>query len=140
MRGSLILQTGTRLLQMLLLLFSVFMLLRGHNEPGGGFVGGLLAAGAFALYMLAYDVQAARRALRVNPLTLVGVGLLIAAASGAAALLVGRPFLTGLWHAKPIPGIGKVSTVLAFDIGVYLVVVGTALLIVFTLAETERDV
>ena len=139
MRDSLILQTGTRLLQVLLLLFSVFMLLRGHNEPGGGFVGGLLAAGAFALYMLAYDVQAARRALRVNPLTLVGMGLLVAAASGTAALFAGRPFLAGLWHAKPIPGIGKVSTVLVFDIGVYLVVVGTALLVVFTLAETESE-
>jgi multicomponent Na+:H+ antiporter subunit B len=122
----------------LLLLFSVFMLLRGHDEPGGGFVGGLLAAGAFALYMLAFDVEAARRLLRVNPLTLVGVGLLVAAAGGTAALGAGRPFLTGLWHPEPIPGIGKISTVLAFDIGVYLVVVGTALLVVFTLAEKER--
>ena len=137
MRDSLILQTGSRLLQVLLLLFSVFMLLRGHNEPGGGFVGGLLAAGAFALYMLAYDVRAARRALRVDPMTLVGTGLLIAAAGGAAALFVGRPFLTGLWYGRAIPGIGKISTVLVFDIGVYLVVVGTALLIVFTLAERE---
>jgi len=136
-RDSLILQTGTRLLQVLLLLFSVFMLLRGHNEPGGGFVGGLLAAAAFALYMLAFDVQAARRALRVNPLTLLGAGLLVAAASGAAALLAGLPFLTGLWYDRPIPGIGKIGTALTFDIGVYLVVVGTALLIVFTLAERE---
>jgi multicomponent Na+:H+ antiporter subunit B len=122
----------------LLLLFSVFMLLRGHNEPGGGFVGGLLAAGAFALYMLAYDVEAARRLLRVNPMTLVGVGLLLAAASGTIAVRAGRPFLTGLWYPEPIPGIGKISTVLAFDVGVYLVVVGTALLVVFTLAEKER--
>lgn len=137
MRASLILQTGTRFLQVLLLLFSVFMLLRGHNEPGGGFVGGLLAAGAFALYMLAFDVKDARRLLRVNPLTLVGAGLLVVAASGTAALFAGRPFLTGLWYPRPIPGIGKISTVLAFDIGVYLVVVGTALVVVFTLAEEE---
>ena len=138
MRSSLIFQTSTRFLQVLLLMFSVFMLLRGHNEPGGGFIGGLLAASAFALYMLAFDVDAARDRLRGRPMFLVGVGLLVAAASGAAALLVGRPFLTGLWLTRPIPGIGKISTLLTFDIGVYLVVLGTTLLILFTLAE-ETD-
>jgi multicomponent Na+:H+ antiporter subunit B len=139
MRRSLILRAGARFLVVLLVLFSIFELLRGHNEPGGGFVGGLLAASGFALYMLAHDVEAARGLLRANPLTVVGVGLMIAVASGAAALVAGRPFLTGLWYGDPIPGIGKISTVLAFDIGVYLVVLGTALLIVFTLAEAEEE-
>jgi len=139
MRSSLILRAGARFLVVLLVLFSIFELLRGHNEPGGGFVGGLLAASGFALYMLAHDVEAARGLLRASPLTVVGVGLMVAIASGAAALVAGRPFLTGLWYGDPIPGIGKVSTVLAFDIGVYLVVLGTALLIVFTLAEAEED-
>ena len=139
MKPSLILRTGARFLVVLLVLFSIFELLRGHNEPGGGFIGGLLAASGFALYMLAYDVEAARGLLHANPLTVVGVGLTIAIASGAAAIAAGRPFLTGLWYGDPIPGIGKVSTVLGFDIGVYLVVLGTALLIVFTLAETEEE-
>ena len=137
MRPSLILRTGARLLLALLLVFSVFELLRGHNEPGGGFIGGLLAASGFALYMLAFDAGAARKLLRVNPMTLVGGGLLVAAASGAAALFKGRPFLTGLWYPHPVPGIGKISTVLLFDVGVYLVVLGTALIVVFTLAEEE---
>lgn len=135
---SLILQTSSRFLVVLLLLFSLFYLLRGHNMPGGGFIGGLLGASSFALYMLAFGVDAARRLLRVAPRTLVGAGLLLAAAGGCAALLVGRPFLTGLWLPWEVPGIGKISTVLLFDIGVYVVVVGTTLLMVFTLAEEGR--
>jgi len=135
---SLILQTSSRFLVVLLLLFSLFYLLRGHNMPGGGFIGGLLGASSFALYMLAFGVDAARRLLRVAPRTLVGAGLLLAAAGGSAALLAGQPFLTGLWLPWEVPGIGKISTVLLFDIGVYVVVVGTTLLMVFTLAEEGR--
>ena len=67
--NSLLLRTAARFLVTLLLLFSIFLLLRGHNEPGGGFVGGLVAAGAFALYGLASNVVEARRALRVDTRT-----------------------------------------------------------------------
>jgi multicomponent Na+:H+ antiporter subunit B len=119
----------------LLVLFSVFILLRGHNEPGGGFVGGLLIAGAFALYALAYEAKAARRLLRLDPRTIIGVGLITAAGSGLAALWHGQPFLTGLWLPYSIPFLGKLGTVLFFDLGVYLVVLGTTLLVLFTLEE-----
>ena len=81
-----IFRTAARLLMPLLLLFAVFLLLRGHNEPGGGFVGGLVAAAAFALYVIAYGVERARRALLVKPLTLLGAGLLIALVSGVPAV------------------------------------------------------
>jgi multicomponent Na+:H+ antiporter subunit B len=119
----------------LLVLFSVFILLRGHNEPGGGFVGGLLIAGAFALYALAYEAKAARRLLRFDPRTIIGVGLVTAAGSGLAAMWHGQPFLTGLWLPYPIPFLGKLGTVLFFDLGVYLVVLGTTLLVLLTLEE-----
>ncbi len=135
---SLILRTSARSLLVLLLLFSVFELLRGHNDPGGGFIGGLLAAAAFSLYALAYGVDPARAVLRLHPLTVAGAGLLVAAAAGAAALVRGESFLTGLWYPDPLPGIGKVSSVLVFDVGVYLVVLGTTLLIVFTLGGEEE--
>ena len=85
----------------LLLLFSVFLLLRGHNEPGGGFVGGLVAAAAFALYAIAFGVKRARQALLVKPMTLLGAGLLIALFSGLPAVLRGQPFLTALWAPGP---------------------------------------
>jgi multicomponent Na+:H+ antiporter subunit B len=132
---SLILSTATRYLLPLLLLFSIFLLLRGHNEPGGGFVGGLVAAAAFALYAIAYDVPQARRALGIDPRTLMAVGLLAAAGSGGLSLVAGKPFMTGLWSAQEVPVLGKVGTPLLFDSGVYLVVIGVVLMIIFTLAE-----
>ena len=95
-----IFRTAARLLMPLLLLFAVFLLLRGHNEPGGGFVGGLVAAAAFALYAIAYGVDRARQALLVKPLTLLGVGLLIALASGVPAALRGQPFMTAQWASR----------------------------------------
>ena len=132
---SLILRTASRYLMVLLVLFSIFILFRGHNEPGGGFVGGLLIAGAFALYALAYEAEAARRLLRFDPRTIIGVGLVTAAGSGLVAVWDGQPFLTGLWLPYPIPFLGKLGTVFFFDLGVYLVVLGTTLLILFTLEE-----
>jgi multicomponent Na+:H+ antiporter subunit B len=78
---SLILSTATRYMLPLLLLFSVFLLLRGHNDPGGGFVGGLVAAAAFSFYAFAYQVSEARRALRVEPRVLIGAGLVVAVGS-----------------------------------------------------------
>lgn len=132
---SLILSTAVRYLFPLLLLFSVFLLLRGHNEPGGGFVGGLVWAAAFSLYAIAKGVATARRALSVDSRTLIGLGLLMAASSGIVALVAGQPFMTGLWTEQPIPVLGKVGTPLLFDTSVYLVVIGVTLTIIFTLAE-----
>lgn len=134
---SLILSTATRYLLPLLLLFSIFLLLRGHNEPGGGFAGGLVAAAAFALYAIAHNVAEAKKALYLNPRTLIAVGLLVAVSSGLISLLAGYPFMTGLWSSQSVPVLGKVGTPLLFDIGVYLVVIGITLLIIFSLAEEE---
>ncbi len=134
---SLILRTATRLLMALMLVFSLFLLLRGHNQPGGGFVGGLVASAAYALYSIAYDVQAARRALRVRPQTLIGAGLLVATGSGLWGLLSGHPYLTGRWATLRVsPGSElHLGTPLLFDVGVYLVVVGVTLTIILSLAE-----
>ena len=134
---SLILSTATRYMLPLMLIFSIFLLIRGHNEPGGGFVGGLVAAAAFSLYAFAFEVDQARRALRVAPSTLLGVGLLIAVSSGLLALFSGQPFMTGLWSDTPVPVLGKLGTPVLFDLGVYLVVVGVTLDIIFALAESD---
>jgi multicomponent Na+:H+ antiporter subunit A len=133
-----ILRAGPRFLVMLMLVFSLFLLVRGHNEPGGGFVGGLVAATAFALVLLAAGVAEARRLLRREPVALVALGLLLAVLSGLPALIGGAPFLTGLWAKTPLPVIGKLGSPLVFDIGVYLVVLGISLAILFALAEEER--
>jgi multicomponent Na+:H+ antiporter subunit B len=134
---SLILRSAARLLLPLLLLFSIFLLLRGHNEPGGGFSGGLVAAAAFALLTIATDVPTTRRTLRMSPRVFIGAGLLVAIASGAIGLAGGGAFLTGLWAELPLPGgvTLAVGTPLLFDVGVYLVVIGVVLTIVLSLME-----
>jgi multicomponent Na+:H+ antiporter subunit B len=135
--NSLILSTAIAYLLPLLLLLSIYLLLHGHNVPGGGFVGGLVASAAFSLYALAHGVDRARRVLRVNPRVLMGIGLLTAIGSGCPALISSRPFLTGLWSEVKVPVVGKLGTPLLFDTGVYLVVIGVTLTIVFSLAEEE---
>ncbi|MEO8256110.1 MAG: Na+/H+ antiporter subunit B [Acidobacteriota bacterium] len=135
---STILQTATRLLMPLLLLFAVFLLLRGHNQPGGGFVAGLVVASSFVLYAIAFGVDASRRALLVSPATLLGVGLLVAVTSGIPAIIAGQPFMTAQWVEVPVgPAAVAVGTPLGFDVGVFLAVVGVVLTIVFTLAEVS---
>ncbi len=132
-----ILRSGARFLVPLMLLFSVFVLVRGHNEPGGGFVGGLVAATALALVLLSEGLAEARRLLRVDPLALVAAGLLVALASGVPPLLRGWPYMTGVWLKVPLPVVGKVGSPVIFDVGVYLVVLGIVLAILFALAEEE---
>jgi multicomponent Na+:H+ antiporter subunit B len=137
--NSVILVAGARLLVSLLLVFSVFMLLRGHNEPGGGFIGGLIAATGFVVYAIACGTSAAREALRVTPERIAMAGLGIALFAGVAAVFDGDVFFTGQWlflgateTEKGLP----LSTVLVFDIGVYLVVMGAILSLAFALEES----
>ncbi len=135
MQRSLLLSMAARYLMPLMLIFSVFLLIRGHNEVGGGFVGGLVAASALILYGIALSPSALRQLLPVEPRLLVGAGLLLALLSGLIALTAGQPFMTGLWIKTEIPVIGKVGTPLLFDTGVYLVVIGVVTWILLTLAE-----
>lgn len=134
---SLIAATVARIMTPIFLLFSLFLLLRGHQAPGGGFTGGLMAATAFAVYLLAYGVAATRRLLGVESRALIGAGLLIAASSAIWPLCMNQPLLTGQWIALPAPLLGGVhlGTPLLFDLGVYLVVVGALLTIMLSLAE-----
>lgn len=132
---SMILSTATRYLLPLMLMLSIFLLLRGHNEPGGGFVGGLVAGAALTLYAMALGLRSARDILGVDPRTLIYIGLLAAAISGLPALFGGLDFMTGLWSTQALPVIGKLGTPLLFDVGVYLVVIGITLTIIFALME-----
>jgi multicomponent Na+:H+ antiporter subunit B len=134
-KQSLIVGTTSRFLLPLLLLFSIFLLMRGHYQPGGGFVGGLVAAAGFALYSIASGVEEARRALRIHPRTLIALGLIGALLSGLLGIFWGGAFMAALWFPYPAPVIGLIGTPLLFDVGVYLVVVGVVLTIVFNLAE-----
>jgi multicomponent Na+:H+ antiporter subunit B len=136
---SLILRTAGHFLLPLLLLFSLFLLFRGHNEPGGGFIAGLVAAAAVVLYLFSMDIASARQVLRVDPRSLLGSGMSLAVLSGVPGVFRGQPFFTAQWWEVMLPGLGtvKLSSVLLFDIGVYLVVIGAVLTIMLTLAEAE---
>jgi len=138
MKYSIILSTAVKYLIPLLLIFSFFLLLRGHNEPGGGFVGGLVAASAYALYAIANGVSEAKKFMKVDPISLIAVGLLIALISGLISVAWGQNFMTGLWMEEKIPVIGKLGTPLLFDIGVYILVLGISTKIIFSLAEEEE--
>ncbi len=134
---SVILAIATRYLTPLMLVFSIILLFRGHNNPGGGFIGGLLAACGFILHTIAFDVSSARKKLIIDPRTLIGIGLLISLISAFMSLFLGKPFMTGIWWEAKLPLLGKlhIGTPLFFDIGVYLVVVGVTLTIIFALSE-----
>lgn len=114
-------------LYLLILLASIWVLLRGHNEPGGGFIAGLLAVSASILWAVAHGSAAAELRLPFrDPARLAALGVLIAAVSGLPALLLGDDYLTHLWATLPL-GVTelKLSTVLLFDLGVYLCVWGS---------------
>lgn len=131
--NTLIMREATRALVAIILMFSAFMLLRGHNHPGGGFVGGLIASIAFCLYLFVADAAAVRQLVRIEPTTIGAVGLGVAIASGLVGYVVdGVPFLTSEWTTFAAL---KVGTPLAFDIGVYLVVVGSVLTFVLGIKE-----
>jgi multicomponent K+:H+ antiporter subunit A len=119
---------------------AVFFLLRGHNEPGGGFVAGLIVATAVILQYLVGGTAWAESRTRIHPQYWIGLGLLCAAGAGLSAWLVPRQFLSALaWHAT-LPVIGEVhlSTVLLFDLGVFLLVIGATVLILVALAHQSR--
>ncbi|MCG8420579.1 MAG: Na(+)/H(+) antiporter subunit B [Proteobacteria bacterium] len=132
--SSIILRATARPLVAILAIISIFVLLRGHDAPGGGFIGGLLLTGGLALHLVAFGSRATARAVRLEPLSITAGGLLMVVIAAVVPLVQGDELLQAQWWFA-IPHVAKVGTVLIFDIGVYLVVVGTALLILLTLAE-----
>jgi len=148
--NSLILSTAARLLAPLLFAFSIFVLLRGHNEPGGGFIGGLVAATGLALLEKAGGLERARRILRVEPLGIAAVGLACSVAAALWGWLAKGAVLAGVWPFYDTVLFGviplkPVGSILLFDTGVYLVVVGGVSAMLFTLeaaaqAAIRRDI
>ncbi|MDZ4204906.1 MAG: Na+/H+ antiporter subunit B [Bacteroidales bacterium] len=133
---SLVLSTATKILLPVLLVFSFFVLIRGHYEPGGGFVGGLVAASAFALYSISHGIKETRRLFPHSRLFIV-VGLSTALLSGVLSVVMGKDAFTGLWTNFALPVIGKLSTPFMFDVAVYLVVIGVGTSVIFTLKMKE---
>lgn len=138
-KNLLMLHTVTRIVVFIILAFSVFLFFAGHNNPGGGFIGGLMTAAALLLLYVAFDVKTIKQVIPFNYTTMIAVGLLIAIGTGVASMLNGDPFLTQYDRYVTVPVLGKLhlTTALPFDLGVYLVVVGVALLSILSIAEDD---
>lgn len=135
--NTIILRTASNYMLPLLLVFSVFILLRGHNLPGGGFVGGLIASIAFVLHAFANSLEETKDLIRIHPGFLMPAGLGLSFASAVAPIFgIGKPLMTSLWFHDNFPVLGHVGSPLFFDLGVYLVVLGVTLTIIFTISES----
>jgi multicomponent K+:H+ antiporter subunit A len=136
-RYPLMLRVLSRPLLPLALLVSVYLFLRGHNAPGGGFIAGLVTGTAIILQYVAYGSEWARERLSWSFVALIAVGILVAVLTGVGSWLFGAPFLTSTFGYVSWPVIGKfeLASAMLFDLGVYLAVVGTVLVIIATLGR-----
>ena len=135
----LMLHTITRVVAFIILSFSIFLFFAGHNNPGGGFIGGLMTASALLLLYVSFDMKTMKKVLPFNYSAIIAVGLLLAIFTGLNSMLFGDPFLTQYFEYYNVPILGEIelTTALPFDLGIYLVVVAIALLIILTIAEDD---
>ncbi|WP_420794648.1 hydrogen gas-evolving membrane-bound hydrogenase subunit E [Vibrio tubiashii] len=118
--NSVIFATTAHIVAALMLVFSLYLLLRGHNEPGGGFIGALIAVIGFALLMFAESPNYVRERLFYSPFSIALFGILLSFIAGLTSFAFGLPFLTGLWWKEILP----LGTPLLFDVGIYLAIIG----------------
>ncbi|MFE8702386.1 Na(+)/H(+) antiporter subunit B [Cytobacillus sp. FJAT-54145] len=137
--NDIILQTVTKVVLFIIILFSIHLFFAGHYYPGGGFIGGLMTSAAIVLLLLAFDMKTVARALPVDFKTVTAVGLLFSVGTGVGALIFNAPFLTHAYKYVQLPLLGETSlhTAVLFDIGVYLVVIGVTMTIIQTIGESE---
>ncbi len=137
--NSFIFRSIASFLFFLINVFALYLLLRGHNLPGGGFIGGLVSALSLIMLSLAYGVERAQHILRVDPIRLAALGLLLAFLTALLPVLVGADFLKHYnWKFTDVPVLGSlaVGTPLIFDIGIFLVVIGVTAKMIFILARS----
>lgn len=139
MRRSLILDVSTRMVSLSALVLSIYLLAAGHNQPGGGFIGGLVGGAAIALAYVAGGLDQVRELVRFRPWTVLGAGLVLAAIAAIIPMLVGGSVLEQDFTTVQLPLAGdvKVTSALLFDSAVYAVVVGTVLMAFEALGEEE---
>jgi multicomponent Na+:H+ antiporter subunit B len=137
--NSSILQIAQRYVRILLLLFALIALIRGHNHPGGGFIAGLLAGLSMVMKGFAYDVEVVEQQMKVSPRGFMVLGLLLILISTLFSLAGGAAFMKGYWVEATLPALGlvKLGTPLLFDIGVFLAVIGVTRMFFFSLKRAQ---
>ncbi len=137
--NNIILETSIKVLLFIIVLYSIYIFTAGHYYPGGGFIGGLMTAGAIVLLLITYDINTVAKILPINYRILTAIGLLFAIGTSAGSLLFNVPFLTHAFTHVDLPLLGELSlhTATLFDLGVYFVVVGVTMTIIQTIGEDE---
>ncbi|GGM19189.1 Na(+)/H(+) antiporter subunit B [Paraliobacillus quinghaiensis] len=140
MKNNISLHTVAQISVFIVLSFSFYLLFAGHNNPGGGFIGALMAASAIVLLYVSFDLKTIKNVLPLYYPYFIATGLLIAMGTGVSSTLFGYPFLTQFFQYTTLPILGEVelTTALMFDLGVFIVVIGIALLIITTIAEDDE--
>jgi len=131
--NSIILKAATRIIGGIVFMFAVYLLWRGHHDPGGGFIAALVASTGFALIAVSEGPDVVRRGLFVPPQHLIGAGIATSIVAGFLPIFQHLPFLTGVWWPIHDPVLG---TPILFDTGVFLVVLGAILTVLLSLEET----
>lgn len=134
-----ILQTATKIIVFIIVIFSIYILFAGHHNPGGGFIGGLVTSSAIVLLFMAFDVRTVKQNLPLDFKKVGALGVILAALTGTSALFFGNPFLyqTFDYFVLPIFGEKELATAVLFDLGVYLAVIGTAVTIILSISEDK---
>lgn len=133
--SSQILQISAKYIKPLFLIISLVVLYRGHNLPGGGFIGGLLAASGYIFYMMTFDAKTTIKKMWIKPFQLMGLGILLAVASGFFGFFNADPFMTGQWVT--VLGI-KLGSPTIFDVGVYFTVIGVVLTVMVAILDKQE--
>ena len=138
--NNMMIQTAMRFITIIVFAFSFYLFFAGHNAPGGGFIGGLMTASAILVLYLAFDRKKMNKAIPIDYTVVIGIGLLLAVGTGVSSMLFDYPFLTQFFDYFYFPFFGEVelTTALAFDLGVYLVVVGAAMSIILVIAGDDQ--
>ena len=137
---NIILEKIVSLFMKIMLIFSIYLLLRGHNNPGGGFIAGIIASTGFIFYAIIFGTETLQEVIKLKPQTFIGIGLLLVLIAAIIPTLFSLEILTGLWIKVNIPVLGTLhaGTPLIFDTGVYGVVVGVILTIIISIMEVLR--
>lgn len=137
--NDVILQTVVKAVVLIIFTFGIYLFMSGHNEPGGGFIGGLVLASAFVLMFLSYDSETVSDAIPFDFKKLSALGVLIAMSSATLPMFFGQPFLSQSFGYFNLPLFGKteLATVTIFEAGIALTVVGVVVNIILSISEDE---
>jgi multisubunit Na+/H+ antiporter MnhB subunit len=137
---NIVLEKTARLFMIIMTGFALFILLRGHHRPGGGFIAGIIASAGFLFYAIVFGSDKLMEILKINPRYIMGIGLIISLSASFLPTLQGLPSLTGVWHKINLFNVidFEIGTPLLFDTGVFILVIGVILGIITSIMDVLK--